>query len=152
MPHSIEPYIFLLVVVVYVISWLVKAVGAVGRTLAGGSKAAPAEIARRQAMEAARRAQMPRPPAPQAARPAFGNQPAASRPRPAQPPVRRPDAGGPAVFREASDTEFRDLTRELFAEEPPALNTPLTSESAPRPAPALAPDSLLQSGEDLIRA
>ena len=122
-------------VAIYIISWLVKAVGAVVRTLGGGARTAPAEIARQQAMEAARRAQMSSSPAPQAARPAFGSQPASSRPRPAPSPRRRPDAGGPAVVREASDTEFRDLIAKLFAEEPPALNTPLGSQISPAPGP-----------------
>lgn len=66
----------------------------------------------------------------------------------ARPMPRQPQAGGPAVFREATERDFERQEEDLVASEPTGLGTPLrspTRNAAPR-------KRLFDSSDDLVRA
>lgn len=64
--------------------------------------------------------------------------------------ARRPEAGGPAVFREATTEEFRREEDEALTGEPRSLRS---LDAAPiLPASAARPFALLRSPDDLVRA
>ncbi len=99
--------------------------------------------------DAQRQAQGPTPQAPMAqALPERASSLAPPRPIAARPMPRQPQAGGSAVPREATDTDFRRQEQELVAGEPAALGVALRSSTASAPSKS----GLFQDTDDLVRA
>lgn len=126
--HAIEFVVILLYLIgvgIYrFVRWLAKQIGG------GAAGPSPAELARQRMLaEAQRTATGQAPPATGQAARATGSY------RPSQPftqttPPRQPQAGGPAVPVEATTREFQTQTRQMFAEEPTPIQTPLASTAA----------------------
>lgn len=149
----------LIVFIVVVLFWIVRGIYRgfqwLAKQIVGGAAGpSPAELARQRMLAEAQRtatgqASQASGQATQTGNRATGSYRPAQTARPAS-PARQPQAGGPAVPYEATTEEFQTQTRQLVADEPAPLQTPLASTPPVSDQPRIL--TLFAGPDDLLRA
>ncbi len=146
--------VFIIVALIWIVRGIYRGFQWLAKQLVGGATGpSPAELARQRMLAEAQRTATGQ--APPATEQAAQTGRATGSYRPSQPftqtgPPRQPQAGGPAVPVEATTREFQTQTRQMFAEEPAPIQTPLASTAAVS-LDAGTP-TLFNGPDDLMRA